>query len=110
MVERLLGEVAGERMLPALQGEWFCAGGMVARQTAPGCIRCVRTEKGSARTKLARAEAPRTEVYVLSAWNVRRTRRIGCNGVQGSIFADERGIFQFCFLEVVGLVAIYTMV
>ena len=84
------------------RGEWFGAGGMVARQTAPGCTRCVRTEKGSARTKLARAEAPRTEVYVIRAWNVRRTRRIGCNWVQGSIFADERGIFQFCFLEVVG--------
>jgi len=41
---------------------------MVARQTGPGCTRCVRTEKGSARTKRARAEAPRTEVYVIRTW------------------------------------------
>ena len=64
-------------------------GGMVARQTAPGCTRCVRTEKGSARTKQARAEAPRTGVYVISAWIVRRTGRTGCNRAQGSCFADE---------------------
>ena len=52
------------------RGEGFCAGGMVARQTAPGCTRCVRTEKGSTRMKRARAEAPCTGVYVISAWNV----------------------------------------
>ena len=70
------------------RGEGFCAGGMVARQTVPGCTRCVRTEKGSARTKRARAEAPRTGVYVISAWNVGRTGRTGCNRAQGSFFAD----------------------
>jgi len=70
------------------RGEGFCAGGMVARQTAPGCTRCVRTEKGSARTKRAQAEAPRTGVYVISAWNVRGTGRTGCNRAQGSFFAD----------------------
>jgi len=61
---------------------------MVARQTAPGCTWCVRMEKGSARTKRARAEAPRTGVYVISAWNVRGTGRTGCNRAQGSFFAD----------------------
>ena len=71
------------------RGEGFCAGGMVARQTAPRCTRCVRTEKGSARTKRAWAEAPRTGVYVISAWNVRGTGRTGCNRAQGSFFADE---------------------
>jgi len=71
------------------RGKGFCAGGMVARQTAPGCTRCVRTEKGSARTKRARAEAPRTGVYVISAWNVRGTGRTGCNRAQGSFFANE---------------------
>jgi len=71
------------------RGEGFCAGGMVARQTAPGYTRCVRTEKGSARTKRARAEAPRTGVYVISAWNVRATGRTGCNREQGSFFANE---------------------
>ena len=75
------------------RGEWFCAGSMVARQTAPGCTQCVRTEKGSARTKRARAEAPRTGVYIISAWNVRRTRRTGCNRAQGSIFADVVPLF-----------------
>ena len=70
------------------RGEWFCAGGMVAKQTAPGGTRWVRTERGSARTKRARAVAPRTGVYVMSAWNVRRTGRTGCNTAQGSIFAD----------------------
>ena len=78
------------------RGEWFCAGGMVARQTAPGCTRCVRTEKGSARTKRARAEVPRTGVYVISAWNVRRTRRTGCNRAQGSIFADGLLVCWHC--------------
>jgi len=70
------------------RGEGFCTGGMVARQTAPGCTRCVRTEKGSARTKRARVEAPRTGVYVISAWNVQGTGRTGCNRAQGSFFAD----------------------
>ena len=70
------------------RGEGFCAGGMVARQTAPGCTRCVRTEKGSPRTKRARAEAPRTGVYARSAWNVRRTGGTGCKRAQGSFFAD----------------------
>ena len=70
------------------RGEGFCAGGMVARQTAPGCTRSVRTEKGSARTKRARAEAPRTGVYVISAWNVRGMGRTGCNRAQGSFFDD----------------------
>jgi len=70
------------------RGEGFCAGGMVARQTAPGCTRCVQTEKGSARTKRARAEEPRTGVYVIRTWNVRGTRRTGCNMAQGSLFAD----------------------
>ena len=71
------------------RGEGFCAGGMVARQTAPGCTQCVRTEKGSAQMKRARAEAPRTGVYVISAWNFQRTGRTGCNRAQGSVFADE---------------------
>ena len=62
---------------------------MVARQTAPGCTWCIWTEKGSARTKRARAEAPRTGVYVISAWNIRGTGRTGCNRAQGSFFADE---------------------
>ena len=61
---------------------------MVARQTAPGYTRCVRTEKGSAQTKRARAEAPRTGVYVISAWNVQGTGRTGCHRAQGSFFAD----------------------
>ena len=39
--------------------------------------------------KRARAEAPRTGVYVISAWNVRGTGRTGCNRAQGSFFADE---------------------
>jgi len=91
-VERLLGEVAGERVLPALQGEGFYAGGMVARQTAPGCTWCVRTEKGSSWTKRARAEAPRTGVYVISALNVRGTGRTGCARAQGSFFADVTGL------------------
>ena len=64
---------------------------MVARQTAPGCTRCVRTEKGSAWTKRAQAEAPRTGVYVISAWNVRGRGRTGCNRAQGSFFADGGG-------------------
>ena len=71
------------------RGEWFCPGGMVAKQTAPGGTRCVRTERGSARTKRARAVAPRTGVYVMSAWNVQRKGRTGCNTALGSIFADE---------------------
>ena len=75
------------------RGEGFCAGGMVARQTAPGCTRCVRTEKGSARTKRDRAEAPRTGVYVISAWNIRGTGRTACNRAQGSFFADGVGSF-----------------
>ena len=57
----------------AAGGRGFALGGMVARQTAPGCTRCVRTEKGSAPTKRASAEAARTGVYVISAWDVRRT-------------------------------------
>ena len=66
-VERLLGEMAGERVLPALQGGVVLHWGMVARQTAPGGTRCVRTERGGARTKRAQAVAPRTGVYVMSA-------------------------------------------
>ena len=73
----------------AAEGRVFALGGMVARQTAPGCTRCVRTEKGRARTKRARAEPPRTGVYVISAWNVRRTGRTAFNRAQGSFFADE---------------------
>jgi len=90
-VKRVLGEVAGERVLPALQGGGVCAAGMVARQPAPGCTRCVGMEKGSALTKRARAEAPRTGVYVISAWNVRGTGRTGCNRAQGSFVADGVG-------------------
>ena len=82
------GRRQANRCFRRCRGEGFCAGGMVARQTAPGCTRCVRTEKGSARTKRARAEAPRTGVYVISAWNVRRTGQTGCNRAQGSFFAD----------------------
>ena len=70
------------------RGEGFCAGALVARQTAPGCTQCVWTEKGSTRTKRARAEAPRTGVYVISAWNVRWTGRTGYNRAQGSFFTD----------------------
>ena len=88
----LWGRWQANRCFRRCRGEWFCAGGMVARQTAPGCTRCVRTEKDSARTKRAQAEAPRTGVYVISAWNVRRTRRTGCNREQGSIFADVSSI------------------
>ena len=77
------------------KGEGICAGGMVARQTAPGCTWCVRREKGSARTKRARGEAPRTGVYVISAWNVRRTGRTGCNRAQGSFFADGSAVECF---------------
>jgi len=40
--------------------------------------------KGCTRTKRARAEAPRTGVYVISAWNVWGTGRTGCNRAQGS--------------------------
>ena len=87
------------------RGEGFCAGGMVARQTAPGCTLCVWTEKSSARTKRARPEAPRTGVYVISAWNVRRTGRTGCNRGQVSFFADvsffstvETG--SFCLMSI----------
>ena len=72
------------------RGEWFRARGMVARQTAPGCTLCVWMEKGSTQTKRARAEAPRTGVYVISARNVWRTRRTGCNTAQSSIFAYVR--------------------
>ena len=61
---------------------------MIARQTGPGCTRCVGTEKGSAQMKRAWAEAPQNGVYIISAWNVRRTGRTGCNGAQGSFFAD----------------------
>ena len=70
------------------RGEGFRAGGMVARLTAPGCTQCVRTEKGSARTKRARQEAPKTGVYVISAWNVQQTGQTGCNRAQGIFFAD----------------------
>ena len=69
-------------------GEGFCAVSMVARQTAPGCTWCVRTEQGTARMKRARAEAPRAGVYVISAWNIRRTGQTGCNRAQGSSFPD----------------------
>ena len=72
------------------RGEGFCAGGMVARQTAPGCTRSVWTEKRSAKTKRAWAEEPRTGVYVISAWNVKRTWRTGCNRAQGSFLADGK--------------------
>ena len=85
----LWGRWQANGCLRRCRGEWFCAGGMVARHAAPGCPRCVRTEKGSARTKRARAEALRTGVYVISDWNVPRTRRTGCHRAQGSIFADE---------------------
>jgi len=71
------------------RGEGFCTGSMVARQTAPGCTLCVWTQKGRAQTKRARAEAPRTGVYVMSAWNVLGTGRTGCNRAQGSFFADD---------------------
>jgi len=70
------------------QAEGFCAGGIVARQTAPACTRYVRTEKASARTKPAWGESPRTGVYVISPWNVRGTGRTGCNRAQGSFFTD----------------------
>ena len=82
------GRGQANRCFRRCRGEWFCTGGMVARQIAPGCARCVRTEKGSARTKRARAEAPRTGLYVICAWNVWRTGRTGRNRAQGSIFAD----------------------
>ena len=70
------------------RGEWFCTRGMVARQTEPGYTQCVRTEKSRAWTKRARAEAPRTGDYIISAWNVQQKRQTGCNRAQGSIFAD----------------------
>ena len=76
----------------AAGGRGFALGGMVARQTAPGCTRHIRTEEGSARTKRARAEAPRTGVYVISALNVRRMGRTGCNRAQGTFFADVHSI------------------
>jgi len=59
-VERLLGRWQANGCFRHCRGEGLYAGGMVARQTAPGCTRCVRAEKGGARTKRARAEAPRT--------------------------------------------------
>jgi len=89
------GRWQANRCFRCCRGEGFCAGGMVARQTAPGCTRCVRTEKGSARTKPAWAEATRTGVYIISAWNVWGTGRTGCNRAQGSFFADVPQL-HFC--------------
>ena len=91
------------------RGEWFCAGGMVVKQTAPGGTRCVQMERGSARTKRTRTVAPRTAVYVMSAWNVRRTRRTGCNTAHGSIFADGDRECRQCSSKIKARTKTYTL-
>jgi len=48
-----------------------------------GGIKCIRTRLFHFRTERARADAPTTGVYVISAWNVRRTG--------GVVFVTGRG-------------------
>jgi len=57
------------------RGEAVFAGCMVARQSAPDSTKCALTYNGSARRATPRAVAPRTGVYVISAWYIQRT---GC--------------------------------
>jgi len=61
--------------------------GLLGR-TVPGRVLCLQIQRGRVQTKRARGFASGTGVYLISAWSVRRTGRIGRTRTQGNIFAD----------------------
>jgi len=60
------------------RGEEVFTGCMVARQSSLDGTGCALTYNGSARGATPRAVAPRTGVYIIIAWYIRRTGRTRC--------------------------------
>ena len=74
------------------------AGRSVDRGAASGCVQSVQTYAFYVRTIRTWASAPRTEVYVICACNI---RCIGCTGRMLLLFADAGGsvIFSSILLD-----------